>query len=191
MRDQSQNRGHSALLFGATGWLFADLLLALAMIFLLAESNGQYTPSPPPPPVCTPAPTNIPAFDPHDIELNVPIDYTGILNNDPKAVADAQSYVRSHIPNGATKRAGLVLLYGGASGYSISRAVHLASVFYSEVLQGMGNKGFVFYPVGKVVHKEYHDLSTPPSIMQVDIFVFTSASQATPVANSSCVTATP
>jgi len=38
--------GHS--LFGGTGWLFADLLLALALAFLLATTVGSAPPKTPP-----------------------------------------------------------------------------------------------------------------------------------------------
>ncbi len=65
MRNRGKKVSASAMLFGATGWLFADLLLALAMVFLVAAPSGEIVTSLATPiPVCTAIPSPIPALDP-------------------------------------------------------------------------------------------------------------------------------
>ncbi len=197
MRVRTRQRGAGALVFGATGWLFADLLLAIAMMFLLADTNGQFLPALPTPtplPTCVPVASPLPVLDLTPVPLNIPINPSGILSNTPSDVASAQAQVRQSFPDGTTKRAGLVLLFGGANNGDTLTAEELATAFYKDVLMGLGAQGFVFYPVHNVVYQAYHDLSNPPTTMEIQIYVFTSASQPTPVPNANtvaCVNPTP
>ncbi len=46
-----------------SGWLFADLLLALAIIFLANTGGIQLKPIPTPTPTVTPTPTPIPRLE--------------------------------------------------------------------------------------------------------------------------------
>lgn len=88
--------GHS--MFGGTGWLFADLLLALALAFLLATTVGSTPPKPAPKPTPTVHPTPKPTsskvkkqqpvlqLDPVHITFTI-ADPTGLADGSPSAIA--------------------------------------------------------------------------------------------------------
>ena len=107
MRTRSRRRigpridsGH--VLFGGTGWLFADLMLAIAMAFLVATTIG-FPLSPHRPPPSTPhhklpakhaviKPPQ-PALDFKYVTINLRIDPAGLLANDPTATASIRNQV--------------------------------------------------------------------------------------------------
>src|SRR5947209_782920 len=125
-----------------SGWLFADLLLALVVIFLAANTVGVKpqpiptpTPTPTPTATATPTPTPTPtAITPTPLprlELSknrviVSIDANGLLNNTPGAINDLKQKIRAQaLLRGRT--AGLVIAYGGASDVTqVSRAQAIA-----------------------------------------------------------------
>lgn len=130
--------GHS--MFGGTGWLFADLLLALALAFLLATTVGSKIPNPTPKPTPTAHPTPRPSstklkklqpvlqLDPVHITFTI-ADPTGLADESPAAIkAVANTILRE--TSGIKKRsAGIVLLFGGnGSGteYLIDKGVESA-----------------------------------------------------------------
>jgi hypothetical protein len=106
--------GHT--LFGSIGWLFADLMLALALAFLLATVIGTKTPAAAPKPHAkvsptpTPTPTTQPgpALDLHDVPVTLSIDPFNV-----SASAIAQRLLSDPTLKG--RRAGLVILFGGGS----------------------------------------------------------------------------
>ena len=83
----------SPILFGAAGWLFADLLLALAVIFLVANSVGQVTvPTPTPTIFMPPTPTSTPTIcgidqNPGYSKILTVSDAAGLRANMPSAQA--------------------------------------------------------------------------------------------------------
>src|SRR5271169_5669185 len=88
----------------SSGWLFADLLLALAMLFLVANTVVvplKPTPIPKPTPtksideVTTPSPTPLPRLETQSHVLILHVDYVGLLKNSPGAIADVERQVRS------------------------------------------------------------------------------------------------
>jgi hypothetical protein len=112
--------GHT--LFGSIGWLFADLMLALALAFLLSTLVGTKTPAAAPKPhtkvtstptpTPTPSPTKTtqpgPALDLHDVPVTLSIDPSNV-----SASAIAQQLLSD--PSLKGRRAGLVILFGGGS----------------------------------------------------------------------------
>ena len=104
-------------LFGSTGWLFADLLLALALAFLLATTVNTPPPAPPHPPgptaSQTPTPTPSATKGPPQQALDLtPVPVT--LTIDPSNVSSGA--IRQKILSVSTLRgqhAGLVLIFAG------------------------------------------------------------------------------
>ncbi len=120
------------VLFGGTGWLFADLMLALAMLFIAAASAGTAPssqaaphPKPAPSPTVTPGPqvTASPTMAPKRL-LPLPLDLTPVTvtlkNIDPNAVLNGDPVQADAIRKAvltdhrlAGRQAGLVILFGG------------------------------------------------------------------------------
>lgn len=169
------NNGGQAL-FGSTGWLFADLMLALAMAFLVANTVGlptlpkpkptvRPTPTPTPTPTATPTPT--PALDLRPVHVVLQVDWAGLLSNSPTARAAVRSQIR-HVAALDGRHAGLVLAFGGDNDNNTTRALAVASKVDS-VLAGLGSSGYVFQ---STVYRSFIGLADPPGVVEVDIYVF-------------------
>ena len=116
--------GHS--LFGGTGWLFADLMLALALVFLLATTVGTTPPAAKPPPTPTPTPRVTPSVTPTPkksgqpqpalsfkyVTVTLTITPSDVMANNASAVNAIRSTVTTW-PGLPGHLAGLVLLYAG------------------------------------------------------------------------------
>jgi hypothetical protein len=166
-------------LFGATGWLFADLFIVLAMGFLVANTVGNVPPpsaravptaTPTPSPTPTPVPTPIPprALDLDPITITLHVHPTALLADDPAEIAQIEQQLRQ-APGLAERNAGLVLAFGGAAGVGTVEARQVAAKVDTDVLPDLGHKGFVFQTT---VYREFFNLDNPPSIVVVDIYVF-------------------
>lgn len=104
------------------GWLFADLLAALMIVFLAAQSPFPKltapipapTPSPSPTFVVTPTPTPEPRLDfkYQEVTMNN-LDYNGIQSGNPSAIAAVVQFLNSQ-PQLRHRQAGLVIVYNGA-----------------------------------------------------------------------------
>src|SRR5947208_2448124 len=103
-----------------SGWLFADLLLALTIIFLSANTGGvkpKPTPTPIPTSIPTPTPTPTPTpapsldFTYQTITLDN-IDYTGLLSDSQQVKDDLKQRIRGYsFLQG--RSVGLAIAYGG------------------------------------------------------------------------------
>ena len=188
MRFRRQDGRPSSLFFGATGWLFADLLLALTILFLVANTFGQ---RPPPPPVCktppaqpttacvtpTPTATLTPTPTPQPPPLNLQyhpvtltdVDYVRLQNGDQGEISHLEDEVRQY-PGLAGRQAGLVITFGGSSGTGNQDfGTGVAEAFDHDVLKALGMQGFVFL---NTVYREFHDLNAPPSTIEADVYLF-------------------
>jgi hypothetical protein len=160
-----------------SGWLFADLLLGLAVIFLAANTVGvkpQLIPTPTPTPIPAPSPsptaTPLPRLELNKHRLTLTIDTNGLLNNSQGAINDLKRQVRAQtFLHG--RRAGLVIAYGSAPDVTqIVRAQNVANKVMS-VLQSLGNEGFVF------IQTSYYDplyvlYASNPNTVVIDIYLF-------------------
>ena len=113
---QGESTGHS--FFGGTGWLFADLMVALTMVFLVATTVGF--PAKPaaahrPAPNQSPAPKKPePALDLTPVKVTISnFDYNGLLSNSPGAINSVRNSVLKD-SRLKSREAGLILLFGGA-----------------------------------------------------------------------------
>lgn len=120
------------VLFGGIGWLFADLMLALAMLFIAATSAGtapssqappHRKPASSPPVTSSPQVTASPTTTPKR-HLPLPLDLTPVKvtlkNIDPNAVLNGDAVQADAIRKAvlayhrlAGRQAGLVILFGG------------------------------------------------------------------------------
>jgi hypothetical protein len=110
-------------LFGGTGWLFADLLLALALTFLVATTvvtqpppthprpHVSQTPTPTPTPTPKPTGSTEPALDLAYVTVNLTINPGAV-----SAAAVRQAILAN--PRLAGRQAGLVILFAGGDSSS-------------------------------------------------------------------------
>ncbi len=118
----------------AAGWLFADLLLVLAMLFLAANTMGVHPP--PPPATATPVPPKVQAqLEQRFHRFVVPVNRDAFLRGDNGAVhsvkqrISGQSFLKG-------RSAGLVVAYGTISpNEDCQTAYTVASEVYSLVRQ--------------------------------------------------------
>jgi hypothetical protein len=157
--------------FGSTGWLFADLMLALVMAFLVANTVGRPPdplPAPPDPPTAEPAPpAPAPVLDLQPILERLVVDTAGLQRRDPVAIEAVRAQLRGD-QRLASRRAGLVLSFGGANDGNNARAIQAAKDV-AAVMSGLGDEGFVFKDA---VHRPFLALNEPPDIVEVDVYVF-------------------
>lgn len=135
------------------GWLFADLLVALMVIFLAAQPAFPKplpktpTPSPSPSPTftMTPTPTPVPRLDFNPQRFTMTgVDYQGILANKPSAVKVVEQYLngQSALHN---RISGIVIVYDGApTDAEIGDAFNVAKAVINNVLKVMGKTESLF-----------------------------------------------
>lgn len=157
-----------------SGWLFADLLLGLTVIFLAANTvSVKPLPIPTPQPTVTIAPTSTPQplprleFNKHRIQLA--IDPNGLLNdaaNAQQALEQemrAQSFLRGRI-------VGLVIAFGNASDPSQIRTAQTIAQKVMNVLKILGQQGFAFTRAS--YYDPLYSLYSNPDFVEIDLFLF-------------------
>jgi hypothetical protein len=160
-----QSRPHTRDFMGLGGWLFADLLLALAMLFFTTSVNIRPVPT-----KAAPKPTLIqPRLELNKHRIQLFINADGILQDVPDSVNDFKRQIR-----GQTflrhRSVGLVIVYGGASDvYQIDTALSLAQKIYGN-LRSLGREWSVF---GRASYYDpLYELGGSLNIVTLDIFLF-------------------
>jgi hypothetical protein len=166
--------GH--FMFGGTGWLFADLLLALALAFLLATTVGA-----PPPPIPkvhpSPKPTGSSSAQPQPPPLQLdPVHLTftiadpvGLASGSPSAVAAVRATILQ-ITSGIKERsAGLVLLFGGNGNGAQDPPWEQVDQGVENVLKSLSGPGQLFH-----LETRYMPFLNivPPGQFAMDIYLF-------------------
>ncbi len=157
------------------GWLFADLVVALMIIFLASQAAFPKSvlekPTPIPSPTLVPTPTPVPRLDftPHSFQLN-DVDYQGILNNSPSAVQHVEQYLNSRTAL-RNRVAGLVIVYDGALNDSdITTSQAVVNAIINNVLKVMGKSQTLF------MYASYYSplfrLDVDHNIVIFDIYLF-------------------
>ena len=160
----------------AAGWLFADMLLALAMLFLTANTVGIHPPPLPPPATrvptriaATPTPTPAPHLEQTFHKFKINVDANGLLNGSQSASnavvqqVEAQSFIQG-------RRAGLAIVYGGApNDGQIGRAEGIANKVY-DILQSLGKHNKTFANISR--YDPLYLLGGDPNTVTIDIFLF-------------------
>jgi hypothetical protein len=173
MSRRGARKGLSANLFASTGWLFADLFIALAMVFLVANTVATIPPpvverAPAPTPILTPTPIPPRALDLNPVSITLTVNVSALLAGNSTEVASIQRQVRA-VPQLRGRSAGLALTFGGAQGGNTSKALQIAAKIDTAVLSALGAQGFDFQ---NTVYREFINLSNPPDTVQIDIYVF-------------------
>jgi hypothetical protein len=163
----------------SAGWLFADMLLVLTMLFLASTSfvlpKPPSTPTPtivtPDPTLTTmtPTPTPAPHLEQNYHRFKIQVDPNGLLQNNPNATnaviqqVTAQPFLRG-------RQAGLMIAYGGAPDDSqIGRAEDIANRVYN-ILQNLGKHDSTFANVSR--YDPLYLLGGVPNVVTIDIFLF-------------------
>src|SRR5690349_3921509 len=131
----------------STGWLFADLLLALAMIFLLANTVNTKPPPSPPGRVkdhVTPTATPLPQLELVPYKIVLKVDDNALLQGSSNATNDVKGQVRRLLASFKGRRAGFVLAYGGApTDGDIQHAFDVANKVM-DILKTFEQESFIF-----------------------------------------------
>jgi hypothetical protein len=174
---KGKTRVHDTVML--SGWLFADLLLALAVIFLAANTVGikpKPIPTPTPRPIVSPTPTQTPTPTPeprldfayHRITLTN-VDFNGLLNNSSSAINDVEQQLRSqNVLHG--RSVGLAIVYGGApTDGDITQAFAISDKVYA-ILRSLGHSNFAFQRASYYDH--LYVLGNDPGTVVIDVFLF-------------------
>ena len=173
-RQKQARRDPGNLVFGNIGWLFADLMLALAIAFLVAETVGQpplprTTPSssPFPSPSVSTSRSPEPVLELKPVKIELTIEWQSLLAKNRRTTESLERRIRkdSHLVD---RRAGLVLTFGGARGGDDDRAIMIAEQV-NRVLGKLGREGFVFR---NTVYRRFLDLSAAPSRLLIEVYLF-------------------
>ncbi len=160
-----------------SGWLFADLLLALSVIFIAATPVGiQPKPIPTVPPTAIPPAKTvvIPTPTPVGLEqtkyrLTINVDAAGLLNNDSAAENNFKQQVRNwSVLRG--RSAGLVIAYDGAPDASqIGNAQDVDKKIYA-LLSELGHENFVFSRAA--YYDPLYVLGNDSNTVSIDVYLF-------------------
>ena len=163
-----RNRWRTTLIFGLTGWLFADLFIALTMGFVANIVGYESTPTPATPTI-TPTIPPLPALSLTPVHLTLAVDAQGILDGNKTAIASVEQQIKNNSAL-TCKRAGLVLTFGGApSAGDTNRAVLIARAVDSRVFTDLGKQSFVF---DIAVYRPFFNLGTSSNTITADVYVF-------------------
>ncbi len=164
------------------GWLFADMLLVLTILFIAA--NTFVVPKHPITPIHKSAPTPTPTVN--ALILDSQKERLIITGNDPDQLSQAkpdaikslEEKIRTQIDGKRfqNRRAGIEIVYGGANSFDqkeVNRSTSVATEVYA-VLDMLGREGFVF------CHSLHYDppLFTryyPDDTVIIDIYFFNSS----------------
>ena len=172
--------GHS--MFFSTGWLFADLLLALALTFLLATTAG--TPpkassgQPPPSGTASPSPSSSPspsasptghpqpALDFGFVDVKMTINPYVVLAGKPSAIDPILAAVAAK-PQLKGRVAGLVLLFAGDDNGTFSQWLQLDQEAWALLNRSGKNKA-----IFDAVPRDFQTHGGPSSQFDLQIYLF-------------------
>jgi hypothetical protein len=163
--------GHA--LFGGTGWLFADLLLALALAFLLATTVGGTPPKtvpkvPPTPPPSSSKQSPPLQLDPVHITFNIG-DPGGLAAGSSSAVAAVRAIILQKTSGIKTRSAGIVLLFGGNGDESSYPTWEQVDKGVKNVLNSLSSAGLLFHPGTRYV--PFLNIGSPNQF-SMDVYLF-------------------
>jgi len=173
MKRSPREEFKGSFIFSA-GWLFADMLLALAMVFLAANTFAvrpppAIPPTPTPTPKATATPRTPPRLEQGYHRFTITVDSNGLLNNNPNASNDvirqvkAQGFLRG-------RRVGLIIVYGGAPGVNqIGQAETIANKVY-DILLNLGRHDLTFANTSR--YDPLYILGGNINSVSIDIFLF-------------------
>jgi hypothetical protein len=172
-------RGSSLI---SVGWLFADMLLVLAMIFLAVNTflpvkpKVTLTPTPTRHPTHTPTPTPTPnalLLDKQKVRLILTGINPDLLSaGDRGAISDLETKIKDQMTQKGmqNRRAGIAIAYGGADDFSQAERGTLVAAEVYKVLDMLGQQHFVF--CGTVHYDPLFTALYPHDTVVIDIYLF-------------------
>jgi hypothetical protein len=159
-------------MFTLAGWLFADMFLAMTMIFLIASAVGTYIPKDANASTITPTPHLI-GMDKVPITVSFSVDVNGLLSNDPTVVAQVKSQVQNQLKGYLSKhvngKAAFVSTFGGGIDDQTDTA-EASNV--NMILQDMGRQQHYVFDRNDTVYNHYIDRSANFGDITIDIFFY-------------------
>lgn len=156
-------------MFVLAGWLFADMFLAMTMIFLLGSTVGTHIPKVKP---MTPTPALI-GMDKRPVTVKFTVDSNRLLNNDLRVIAQVQSEVHRQLRNYLSRhingKAAFVSTFGGGTDDWID--TNEASTI-NRILQDMGRRQHYVFDRSDTVYNNYIDRSDDFGYIKIDIFFY-------------------
>src|SRR6266567_2832417 len=161
----------------AIGWLFADLLLGLFMVFLVANTVAT---RPPPTPVAqtptqtvnqmTPTPTPLPRLELTYYQFSLNVNPDGLLNDQQDAInAVTRQIMEQPILKG--RRVGLVIIYAGApDDTQITSALLVVKKVYA-ILAQLGKQNDIFREASYYNNNPLYILGAPRSSVVIHVFL--------------------
>ena len=135
-------RASSAM--SATGWLFADLLLVLAMLFFAANTMGTY---PPPSPTPTPVPSKRPVLEHTYCQITLNDGNADTFRNQLSFAIETLEPQIDDVKFLHGRRVGLAIAYGGVDDSNNANDRYLGTVLATQtyrVLDDLAAHGDVF-----------------------------------------------
>lgn len=153
-------------MFSSAGWLFADMFLALMMVFIVASTVGKYTPPPKKGVVPTPTP-HIIGMRPDSTDIEIAVDVDTLLFTDPQAARkEVEGQIRTKMTAYQAEKAAVVLTFG--CGPDDGRDTETASSV-NDVLRSLGSRHFIF---DRAVFKNYIDRSCNEGTVKSQIYFY-------------------
>lgn len=185
-RRSERQDGSALAMFGGAGWLFADLMLALAVAFLVADTVSPPPPSSPPKAVQSrsavhhrPTPKPAPSASPSGPALDLSY-ITTFLTVDPASLqagsTQAEASIRTQVAriSGLTgRRVGLVLLFAGdpdLNNQTDRNAAISLDQKMARVLAGLSINGGLAFQVA--VYRDFINFGFEPDTVELNIYLF-------------------
>lgn len=159
-------RGRKRDMFSLAGWLFSDLFIVLAIIFV--ASTAMRTPNPKDNVLpSTPTVSKPPSLNPVPVTLQVTMNANRLLAHDPAVTTQVETQVRAQLRQKKATQfiAGMVLTFGGGTQDDrIAKAIN-------DILLSMGKREHLVFNE-RTVFENYIDLQMPLGIVAIKIFAF-------------------
>jgi len=157
----------------SAGWLFADLLLVLAMLFLAANTMGIHPPPPvvhvTPTPTMTPTPKVLAQLEQKYHEFMVSVDRAAFLRDDSAAMNSVKQQITSQAFLQG-RSAGLIVVYGTASSNCKGEGAYTVSQKVYDLVQQFGQSNPTFSKI--VDYSQLCNIRDNVNQITIDIFLF-------------------
>ena len=156
------------------GWLFADLFLALMVIFMAAQSAvPKRLPTPTPTAtaivLATPTPETLAKLDPHNSRFTVFVNRAAFLANDQTAVNSVQQQITGQrFLQG--RSAGLIIAFGTALSDCTSEGAYTVALKVYSLVRHLGQTNAIFK--NTIDFDPLCNLNTDVNQITIDIFLF-------------------
>lgn len=163
----NDQRPHKSI-FALAGWLFADMFLAIMMIFIVASTVGRYDPPVDQAETQTPQISGIDLY-PQKISIMVNVFY--LIHDDPTALKSVRDQVSSKLYENRARKAGIVLTFGCGPNDGQDTMI---SEHVNTALQKLSSQHFIF---DKTVFRSFINRGCPLGQVDLEIYYFKPSSR--------------